>query len=204
MNILTLHKIVKTAPEEWADINLVFFNQILKFIHQKNLEMTTINNWKINKSGDIALTFDDGFSSDFEIVFPLLQRMNTAATFFIVPDFVDKNGYMSWQNIKQLSDSGMEIASHSKTHQHLNTLSNKKLFLEFKNSKMIIEQMIGQEVHSFAYPYGSCSKDTHKLAFQAGYKNVCNSKPGLCSLNTNILSRNSMHSNLKFSDLNRK
>ena len=203
MNILVLHKIVEGHPVEWADVSLNFFTDLLKFIKSNNLIVTSINNWKNNNIGDVVLTFDDGFSSDFEFAYPLLKQMNIPATFFIVPDFVGTKGYMTWGNIKQLSDSGMEIASHSMSHKYLNSLNNETILLELKDSKIKIEQMIGKEVNSFAYPYGDCSRKTNKLATEAGYINICNSKPGLCRFNSTILSRSSIHSNLKSSDMDR-
>ena len=123
MNILVLHKIVEGDPVDWADVSLNFFTEIVEFIKLRNLEFTSITNWKNNISGNVVLTFDDGFSSDFELVYPILKEMRMSATFFIVPNFVGKDGYMSWENIKQLSDDGMEIASHSLTHKYLNTLN---------------------------------------------------------------------------------
>jgi len=203
MNILVLHKIVQGNPVDWADVSLNFFTEMLHFIKQRNLEVTSINNWKKNSTGDVVLTFDDGFVSDFELVFPLLIDLNMTATFFIVPDFVGTKGYMTWENLKQLSDAGMEIGSHSLTHKYLNTLSEKDLFSELRNSKIHIEKMIGKEVNSFAYPFGGCSQKTHKFGFESGYKNICNSSPGLSSFKKKILSRNSIHSNLKSTDLER-
>ena len=201
MNILVLHKIVEGNPVDWADVSLDFFTEIVKFIDHKNLEFTSLTNWKNNNSGNVVLTFDDGFSSDFELVYPVLKKMKMTATFCIVPSFVGKEGYMTWGNIKQLSDAGMEIASHSHTHKYLNTLNDEEIFYELKNSKFKIEQIIGKDVNSFAYPYGNCSLKSHKLAVEAGYKNICNSKPGLCRINSTVLSRNSIHSNLTSSNI---
>ena len=196
MNILVLHKIVEGNPVDWADVSLNFFTEIVEFIKLRNLEFTSITNWKNNISGNVVLTFDDGFSSDFELVYPILKEMRMSATFFIVPNFVGKDGYMSWENIKQLSDDGMEIASHSLTHKYLNTLNEEDIFNELKNSKIKIEEIIGKDVNSFAYPYGSYSPKSHQIATEAGYKNICNSKPGLSRINSTVLSRNSIHSNL--------
>jgi len=201
MNILVFHKIVEGSPVDWSDVSLDFFTEMLDFFKQKNLKVTSINNWKNNNTGDAVLTFDDGFCSDFELVYPILRKMKMTATFFIVPNFVGTEGYMTWENIKHLSDAGMEIASHSLSHKYLNNLNEKEVFFELENSKMKIEKMIGKDVDSFAYPYGGCSQKSHKLAAEAGYKNICNSKPGLCKLNSPILSRNSIHSNLNSSNI---
>jgi peptidoglycan/xylan/chitin deacetylase (PgdA/CDA1 family) len=134
--------------------------------------------------------------SDYEIVLPLLQAYNANGTFFIVVDFVGRVGYMSWDQIKQISDAGMEIGSHSYSHPILTTLSDSKQLLELKQSKIHIEQKIGKKVNSFAYPYGDCSNKTHKAAKEAGYNNICTSRPGLSAPNVKTLNRNSVHSNV--------
>ena len=73
--------------------------------------------------------------------------------------------------------------------------------MELEDSKMQIEQHIGKEIVSFAYPYGDCSARTHKAAKGAGYKNICTSKPGLCQSKEINLNRNSVHSNINLDQL---
>lgn len=203
MNILVFHKIVENTPTDWADVSLSFFNKLLESIAQKDLNIAPLNEWKNNNFGDIALTFDDGLSSDYEFVYPILCEMNLKATFFVISDFVGKGGYLSWENIKEMSDSGMEIASHSSSHRYMTNLKTREVRSELENSKMKIEDNIGREVRSFAYPYGDCSDKLNKLVIEAGYSNICNSKPGLNRLNSNLLYRNSIHSNIAVSEINR-
>ena len=197
MNILVLHKIVENKPKEWSEVNLVFFKNLLNNIIHNNLKLTSLSEWKKNNIGDIVLTFDDGLISDYELVYPLLRKMNLKATFFIVADFVGKSGYLNWDNIKEMSNSGMEIASHSSSHKYMTNLEVSQIKYELEISKIKIEKEIGKEIDSFAYPYGDCSNKLNRLAFEAGYKYICNSRPGLNDLNSSILSRNSIHSNIR-------
>mgnify|MGYP006105903715 CR=1 FL=1 len=203
MNILVFHKIVENTPTDWADVSLSFFNKLIEVIVQKDLTIASLHEWKNNNIGDIALTFDDGLSSDYEFVYPILCEMNLKATFFIVTDFVGKSGYLSWENIMEMSNSGMEIASHSSSHRYMTNLKITDVRDELENSKMKIEENIGKEVCSFAYPYGDCSEQLNKLVIEAGYNNICNSKPGLNHLNSKILYRNSIHSNIATTEINR-
>ena len=203
MNILVLHKIVENKPKEWSEVNLVFFKNLLNNIIHNNLKLTSLSEWKKNNIGDIVLTFDDGLISDYELVYPLLRKMNLKATFFIVADFVGKSGYLNWDNIKEMSNSGMEIASHSSSHKYMTNLEVSQIKYELEISKIKIEKEIGKEIDSFAYPYGDCSNKLNRFAFEAGYKYICNSRPGLNDLNSSILSRNSIHSNIRSSDINR-
>ncbi len=194
LNILVFHKIVENEISEWADINLALFTQLLEVAKSNGQKIITINDWAENNRGELALSFDDGHSSDFEVVLPLLQEYGAQGTFFVTPNYVGKKGYMSWEQIKTLGEAGMEIGSHSLSHPFMTNLSKEKLLIELKDSKALIEQYTSKEVVSFAYPFGDCSGRTHKVAIKVGYKNICNSRPGLCKPEMSILSRNSVHS----------
>ena len=203
LNVLVFHKIVKDEVDEWADVKLSLFIQLLEVVKRNKQKIVSINGWTENNSGEIALSFDDGHSSDFDIVLPLLQEYGAQGTFFVTPNYVGKNGYMSWEQIKTLGEAGMEIGSHSLNHPYMTTLSTEQLLIELKDSKAQIERSIGKEVVSFAYPFGDCSERTHKVVKEVGYKNICTSKPGLCKIKMNNLNRNSVHSNINSDQLDR-
>ena len=193
LNILTFHRIVKHQGNDWTDVKLDLFKSLLTNAIKNKQHIVSIDNWSENNYGDLAFSFDDGHLSDYEIIFPLLQKFNIYATFFIVPKFVGKEGYMTWFQIKKMSDFGMEIASHSESHPYLTTLPKEELIKELRNSKTIIENNIGKKVNSFSYPYGDCSKKTHNLVRLVGYKNICNSNPGLTHNNMKVFARNSIN-----------
>ena len=196
INILVFHRIIEGKTVEWADVKLALFAQLLEAAKRNNQAIVSISDWANNNSGELSLSFDDGHSSDFEIVMPLLQEYGVHGTFFVTPNYVGKKGYMSWEKIKALGEAGMEIGSHSLSHPYMTTLSNEQLLAELKDSKANIEQHIGREVVSFAYPFGDCSQRTHKVAINVGYKNICTSKPGLCGPKMSTLNRNSVNSNI--------
>ena len=56
--------------------DIISLEQAIQDIHNKNIIIRP----------RVALTFDDGFSSDYESVFPLLQQMDCLATFFLTTD----------------------------------------------------------------------------------------------------------------------
>ena len=201
LNVLVLHRIVQDQPGEWADVKLAFLTELLIAIQQNNQSITRIDHWQETEQGQVALSFDDGHMSDYEIVLPLLQKHHATATFFITPDFVGRAGYLSWHQVKQLHKAGMEIGSHSLSHPYSTTISQDDLMLEMQQSKAQIEQHIDAEVKSFAYPYGDYSRNTHQAAKSVGYQYICTSKPGLCKPNSQIMGRNSVHSNTRIQDL---
>jgi peptidoglycan/xylan/chitin deacetylase (PgdA/CDA1 family) len=201
LNILVFHKVVENEANEWADVRLALFIQLLETSKRHKQKIVSIDSWTENNSGELALSFDDGHGSDFDIVLPLLQEYGIQGTFFVTPNYVGKKGYMSWDQIKALSEAGMEIGSHSMNHPYMTTLTFEQLLIELADSKTQIERHIGKEIVSFAYPYGDCSARTHKAAKGAGYKNICTSKPGLCQSKEINLNRNSVHSNINLDQL---
>lgn len=67
----------------------------------------------------VVLTFDDGVASHATIVAPLLKRFGFGASFYI-SDFdgfnTRKDWYMTWDQIKSLSDQGFDVGNHTKGH----------------------------------------------------------------------------------------
>ena len=63
----------------------------------------------------VALTFDDGYASHFELVAPLLVRYRFSGTFFVTTGFIERRGYLSWEQLRKLRFLGMEIGSHGAT-----------------------------------------------------------------------------------------
>ncbi len=67
-------------------ISQEYFEKVLTFLTDNNFEFKTISELtnKNNSKKSIALTFDDGYSDNFEFALPLLQKFKATATFFPV------------------------------------------------------------------------------------------------------------------------
>lgn len=86
-------------------------------------------------------------------------------------ELMDKE-LMTWEQLRQASDSGITIGSHTCNHWVLSTLSNVDQAEEIIKSKVIIENRLGQKVRSIAYPVGGLwhiNKTTLDLTEEAGY-----------------------------------
>ena len=131
-----------------------------------------INNKIFISKPKLVLTFDDGFEECFTIIIPILKKYNIKATFFINPasinsnfdnlEFINNNlkvnlnkKFMSWDNLKHISDNGHIIGSHTFSHLILNNLSKEILEKELVYSKKIIEEKLNINCKYFAYPFGN-------------------------------------------------
>ena len=72
----------------------------------------------------VCLTFDDGYSSTYELAFPLLKEFEMKATVFVIGVSVGKNTYkdtglpmtphFTWEQAREMADSGLvSLQSHT-------------------------------------------------------------------------------------------
>ena len=134
----------------------------------------------------ILITFDDGYMNNYTEAFPILKNLNMKATIFCIGNSLDGSYYLSEEAIKEMSDYGIDIQSHTVNHLHLDTLSYDEQLLELKNSKEILEKITGKEIISIAYPFGDYNEDTIKAAKNSGYKLAFTTNLGLSDRDDNI------------------
>ena len=127
----------------------------------------------------IAITFDDGYESNYTNAFPVLKQLGLHATIFIIPAMVGTEGYLTWSQITEMSESGfITIGSHSMTHPWLPAQPVQKLDQEIRDSKIAIESRLNKEAPSFSYPLGGFNKDVRERVARAGYKIAVATNPG--------------------------
>lgn len=121
----------------------------------------------------VALYFDDAYVNQYEEALPVLLQYEFRATFGVITGSVgtgkDLMEYMDAAELKTLADYGMEIASHTRTHQHLaGALTEAQLEAEIAGSKQDLEEM-GFTVATLAYPYYEYDDKVIEYARDAGY-----------------------------------
>jgi peptidoglycan/xylan/chitin deacetylase (PgdA/CDA1 family) len=123
----------------------------------------------MKNSIQITTSFDDGSRFDLR-VFDLLLKYKIKGTFYIVVDWVGKEGYLTWDEIKKIWHHGWSIGSHTMTHpQDLKLLYDEELHFEIQNSKDLIESVLGQHITSFCYPRGRADERVKRFVADAGY-----------------------------------
>lgn len=121
----------------------------------------------------IVVTFDDGHISNYNLAFPRLLEQGFIATFFIITDRIDQNGYLSAAQVREMADAGMEFGSHGCSHRYFPLLSEAELARELRESKEKLQDITGQIVDFLAYPGGHYNKKVLSLTQACGYKGAC-------------------------------
>jgi peptidoglycan/xylan/chitin deacetylase (PgdA/CDA1 family) len=136
----------------------------------------------------VALTFDDGRASDYEVAFPALTEAGAVADFFVNTTTVGRPGFVSWAQIMEMQRSGCSFQSHSHDHVALLWLSRAALENQLDRSKRMLEDRLGSPVSFLAAPYGLINRRVVEMARKVGYRAVCNSlswpaRPGRSPIN---------------------
>lgn len=134
--------------------------------------------------GTTAVTFDDGFAALYDHVLPVLTREQMPATVFLVAETLTPAGRvvdwvdtpppfplatLSRDQVLEMQDAGVAFASHSYSHHDLTTLSYDQCVKDLRDSRDLLEEMLGRPVPLLAYPRGRNNDAVRKAAAQAGY-----------------------------------
>lgn len=138
----------------------------------------------------VLITFDDGYLDNYEYAYPLLKKYDMTATFFIISGFHDRPERLKDKNIREMNRSGMSFGSHTVHHVLLSETPLPDIRKELSESKGWLEDIIGREVLSLAYPRGGFNDLVLEQATELGYRLGFTTKPNRCDLSTDPLQVN--------------
>jgi peptidoglycan/xylan/chitin deacetylase (PgdA/CDA1 family) len=98
----------------------------------------------------------------------------------------DKEKLMSWDEIKEMFNAGMEFGSHTLSHPLLVNYSREKMFNEIGDSKRALENILGSQVLCFTYPYGKFDEEAIKVVKKCKYQIACSTRMGKVNLKDDI------------------
>lgn len=117
------------------------------------------------KEKSVILTFDDGYEDNYTYMFPLIKEYNIKVTVFMIGYKIDKPGYLSSAQIKEMSDSGLvQFGCHTLDHPMLTTLSDESIKEQFAGTNWLISEITGKDVTTVAYPAGNYNSRVTAIA----------------------------------------
>jgi peptidoglycan/xylan/chitin deacetylase (PgdA/CDA1 family) len=141
--------------------------------------------------GCVVFTFDDGYTDTLTTAAPLLKRYGFGATCYVVSNAVgtynrwdaeflrERKPLMSREQLDQWLAAGMEVGSHSLSHQRLHELPPEVARYEIAESRTALHNMLGAAIEHFAYPFGHFTADLVELVRHAGYASAVTVLPGV-------------------------
>lgn len=127
-----------------------------------------------------VVTFDDGFDGIRTCAVPVLAEFGFSATVFVVAGKL--GGVNDWDDetpgerlldassLRELRGAKIEVGSHGMSHRALPGLENSALSKETAGSRRVLEDVLGERVTTFCYPYGAVDERAVLAVREAGYR----------------------------------
>ncbi len=201
--IFCYHRLVDKIRYPGTEITPAAFEAEMKELKDKGITVISMQDLLAWKRGEknipprcAVITFDDGWKSQYEVAWPILKKYGYPFTMFIYTEGV-RGGTLgggeaiTWEQLADLRDNGVDIQAHTATHQDLREghtvlviepggkRSKKKLTgadyekwmqNEVVGAKELLEQRLGIKVNCFAVPFGNYNDHVKELARNSGYE----------------------------------
>jgi peptidoglycan/xylan/chitin deacetylase (PgdA/CDA1 family) len=79
---------------------------------------------------------------------------------------------LTWSEVKEMRDGGLQFGSHLLRHHDLTALPSAEADEQLRASKQQLEQRLGEPCTSFCYPWGRHNEATSDAVHRAGYENA--------------------------------
>lgn len=118
----------------------------------------------------VMITFDDTDEEQFTIGAREMDKYGFKGVYFIMTISIGKPRYMSKEQIKELSQNGHAIESHTWDHKNVNKYDSSDFQKQLLNPRKTIEDITGKGAYYFAYPYGIWNQNAISLLKKADFK----------------------------------
>jgi peptidoglycan/xylan/chitin deacetylase (PgdA/CDA1 family) len=201
--ILMYHSIsTSTNPlfKRWAVPPEMFEEHLSYLSRHQYVPITVTDLVRARTAGDITLppypvilTFDDAYADFYESAFPALLRHGFVATLYVPTAYVGgtcswlrqegetMRPMASWSQLAEMSAGGIECGGHSHGHIQMDAIPIDAADAEIRQCKAILEDHLGKEALTFAYPHGWTTGAVRQLVQAAGFTSACAVKNMLSS-----------------------
>lgn len=107
----------------------------------------------------IMLTFDDTKLDQYTVAIPELNKYGFKGVFFIMTVSLGKPNYMSKAQVKEISDAGHVIGSHTYDHQNVKKYKDEDWITQIEKPTKTLQEITGKEIKYFAYPFGLWNRE---------------------------------------------
>ncbi len=118
----------------------------------------------------IMISFDDTDAEQYSIGAREMNKYGFKGVYFVMTIAINRPRYMKEEEIRNLSDSGHSIASHTWDHHMVTKYTGADWDSQFVKPKLRLEKITGKPVEYFAYPFGLWNKTAITELKNRGYK----------------------------------
>ncbi|MFA5975345.1 MAG: polysaccharide deacetylase family protein [Elusimicrobiota bacterium] len=186
--ILTYHRLLAQEPSRAVDPNRIAVSQTqfrrhlawFKRLGYRSVPLSDYVRLLLEKrplpTRGLAITFDDGYEEVLTLGLPVLQEFGFSSTVFAITG-EERNAWdngsariLSGDQLRHWRKAGMDVGGHTCHHVHLPQLTPDAARREIRESKKQLEDLLGETIPIFAYPYGESTPAVEQMVRDAGYE----------------------------------
>jgi peptidoglycan/xylan/chitin deacetylase (PgdA/CDA1 family) len=201
--IYCYHRLVDKVRYPGTEIRPADFEAQMKALKDRGITVIGMQDflaWRRSEKNipprSAIVTFDDGWRSQYDVAWPIMKKYGYPMTLFIYTEGVRGGSLgggeaITWEQLAEMRDAGVDIQAHSATHQDLREgrpitvvepgkkRTRKKLtgaeyeqwlHNEVVGCKELLEQRLAIKVNCFAVPFGSYNEHVKEMARNTGYE----------------------------------
>lgn len=120
--------------------------------------------------GTFVISVDDGHSDGALYALPILRRHGFVATFYVVAGRIGDPDDLTWDQVGELAEAGMEIGNHTLHHVRLTTLTPAELRSEIDGAQALFAARLCRAPTTFAYPFGDFNSAVVGAVLDANFR----------------------------------
>jgi peptidoglycan/xylan/chitin deacetylase (PgdA/CDA1 family) len=201
--IFCYHRLVDKIRYPGTEITPAAFEAQMNELKDRGITVISMQDLLAWKRGEknipprcAIITFDDGWKSQYEVAWPIMKKYGYPFTMFLYTEGVRGGSLgggeaITWEQLADMRDNGVDIEAHSATHQDLReghtimlaSTGGKRtktkltgaqyeqwMQNEVVGSKQLLEQRLGIKVNCFAVPFGNYNEHVKEIARNTGYE----------------------------------
>ena len=183
--ILMYHNISNETPKS-TSVTPETFEQHMQFIEHNGYTvqplLSTLQHLRAGEpvpENTVVITFDDAYKSVYTQAWPRLSQRGWPFSVFVTTGYIGNghNNFMSWEELREISDYGAGVGNHSQSHPYLVRKYTdesaahwkQRITDEVTGAQHRLQAEIGDPIPVFAYPYGEFNNELKTLLIELGY-----------------------------------
>lgn len=168
LELIYYHDVVSEKGSSYMQISTKKFYKQMEYLKDSGYNTLNYNDledesWGYNNEDkNVLITFDDGWISNYEVVYPIMKKLNLKFNIFLEVGAIDhKENHLTWDMINLMKESNLvSFGAHTYNHIDARTIDKNNLDIEIIMANNLIEEKTGLIVKDFCFPYGYYNENT--------------------------------------------
>ena len=170
INVIYYHDVVLGEGDSYMRMNVNKFKQQMRAIKQAGYQTLLFSDLDKQENMDykgntLLITFDDGWLSNYTIVFDIMKELELKYNVFLAAGLMDADPqYLTWSMVEEMAASNIcGFGAHTFDHVSMFDAKEDSLDRQVQKTNCLIEKHAGYYPKDFCYPYGQYTKESLSL-----------------------------------------